>query len=310
MEFKNTLFVITLAATIFGAGCSPNKPTLPSDTSQAAITALLTGAHGTEFLKEITRYDWPDEGREAGQLFDWISAAAESPDQTTAKQAGVAAHALAGFLADESGDLKDTGHGDPALIAAYSNALSPYQAAMVGDSRGTSGFEPLDNLESALPRTASVFAALYGTPTAKEQFASAAKSRAEAYEAQFAEFAATNPSLPDDRVERSYALWSARLRGLLARSEELANSDDEPAISLGATSQLRFAIVSRMVHGSDPRISEQYFNSNGTLVSPDTLKGGPLSLYNAQLINYLSTYPHLTAAVTEFDRTLNSIARA
>ncbi|OMC27968.1 hypothetical protein A5740_20595 [Mycobacterium sp. GA-1841] len=195
-----------------------------------------------------------------------------------------------------------------ALLTGYAKALSPFQSTMIGDSRRTSEFQPLDNLESGLPRTARVFSAIVSASDARKHFAGAAESLAETYEGKFTEFAAANPTLPDGRIERSYVLWSARLRGLLARSITLADSVDKASGSAGATTQLRFAIVSRMVHGSDPRISPQYFTDEGTLIDPAKLQGGLLSLYSAQLVNYLSTYPRLADAVAEFDQTLNLIA--
>ncbi|MEV0671231.1 cell division protein ZapB [Mycobacterium sp. NPDC050441] len=308
MKLKNRLLAIMLTA-VFGAGCSPNTPTLPSDTSPAAVAALLAGTGGTEFLDRITSYDWPDEGRKPSELFDWISSAAKSPDQTTSGQAGVAAHALAGFLADQSGKLRVAAAENPELLTAYAEALVPYQGAMVGDPRGTSRFEPLDKLDSILQRTASVFAVMQNAP-AQEKFVSEAKARAEIYQTQFAEFAAANPTLPDDHPEWNYAQWSARLLGLLARSEPIATPSDRTSIPGAATSELRFAIVSRMIHGHDPRISAEYFDKDGGLISPTSLKGGPLSLYNAQLINYLSAYRELASAVTKYEATLRAIAGA
>ncbi|MEW2479393.1 hypothetical protein AB0876_07340 [Mycobacterium sp. NPDC049093] len=307
MELKNAILAIVCAVALVGTGCSPTKPVLPTDVSPAAIAALLTDNDGTEFLGEITGYDWPDQGREPAELFEWISAAAESPDQATSEQAGVAAHALAGFLGDQSDERGVAPAGNPELLAAYAEALVPYQGAMIGDSRGTSGFEPLDKLDSILQRTASVFTAMRKTP-AQENFISEAKVRAGNYQTQFAEFAAANPTLPDDHTERSYAQWSARLLGLLARSERVAVPGDRSSIPGVAASELRFAIVSRMVHGHDPRISAEYFDKDGGLVSPTSLKGGPLSLYNAQLINYLSAYSELESAVAKYEGTLRAIA--
>ena len=305
MKINRTVGIVA-AALVLGAGCTQSPPTLPSDTSPAGVAELVSSPDGTKFLEEISSYQWSDEGSETSGIFDWIAPDATSSDPQSAARAGETAHALAAFLADHRGDSQ-VNSSNEALLAGYADALSPYQGAMVGDSRGTSGFEPLDNLEGVLPRTARVFAAMLSTATASEQFAGEAQSRAETYETEFAQFAASNPTLPDGHIEQSYALWSARLRGLLARGEKLANPDDKAPEAAAATTQLRFAIVSRMVQGSDPRISKQYFTDEGTLIAPETLNGGPLSLYSAQLINYLSTYPRLTAAVAEFDQTLNSI---
>lgn len=288
-------------------GGTRHSPTLPSDTSPAAVAALLTGPDGTRFLGQISSFQWSDAGREASGLFDWIATDAHSSDPETAARAGVSAHALAEYLAGQPAG-STTNVNNAALLTGYAKALSPFQSTMIGDSRRTSEFQPLDNLESGLPRTARVFSAIVSASDARKHFAGAAESLAETYEGKFTEFAAANPTLPDGRIERSYVLWSARLRGLLARSITLADSVDKASGSAGATTQLRFAIVSRMVHGSDPRISPQYFTDEGTLIDPAKLQGGLLSLYSAQLVNYLSTYPRLADAVAEFDQTLNLIA--
>ncbi len=307
MELKKAMFAIACAVAVVCAGCSPSNPVLPSDMSPAAVSALLAGNDGTEFLREITRYNWPEDGQEPAKLFDWISIDAESSDQAASRQAGVAAHALAGFLADQSEQPRVAAVENPALLAAFAEALVPYQGAMVGDSRGTSGFEPLDKLDSDFQKTASVFAVMKSA-SPQEKFGSEAKTRAGMYEAQFAEFAAANPTLPIDRLERKYAQWSARLVGLLARSEQMPMPSDRSSFPGAAASELRFAIVSRMVSGHDPRISAEYFDKAGDLVSPASLKGGPLSLYNAQLINYLSAYPELESAVAKYEGTLRAIA--
>src|SRR5262249_19630117 len=174
-------------AVLLSAACSPSAPELPSDTSPAAVADRLTGSGGSAFLSDITTHEWPDDGRRAGELLSWIPRDAGSSDQATAARAGAPAHALAVFLADHYSERKSSGGLNPALIQSYAGALIPYVRAMVGDPTGTSGFEPLDGLDTDMPRTASVFAAMASDPKANEMFTNAAKKSGAAFEQDFAD---------------------------------------------------------------------------------------------------------------------------
>jgi hypothetical protein len=300
--------VVMCATALVAAACSPSAPALPTDTNPDKLAGQISGAEGTAFLRDITTHEWPDEGQRAGELLSWIPRDARSSDSATAARAGATTHALAAFLADHYTEVKDAGSTNPALIQSYTAALIPYLGAMVGDPSGTSGFEPLDRLGSPMQRTALVFAVIAGDAAANREFTDAAKNRAAKYEQQFAGYAAADPSLSKPDPRREPLAWAARLLGLVAAGDRLANPDSAEPLSFRPATEVQYEIVSRMVGRSDPRISPDYFNPDGTLKPPDKVGNGAWSLYDSQLANYLASYPRLSDAIAEFDRMYLSIA--
>jgi hypothetical protein len=303
-----TLAVVVCATALIAAACSPSAPALPTDISPDKLAGQISGADGTAFLRDVTTHEWSDEGQRAGEMLSWIPRDAGSSDTATAARAGTTAHALAEFLADHYTEVKDAGSANPALIQSYAAALIPYSGAMVGDPSGTSGFEPLDRLGSPMQRTALVFAVIARDDAANRELTDAAKNRASEYEQQFANYAAADPSLTKPDPRREPLAWAARLLGLVAAGDRLANPDTAMPLSIRPATEVQYEIVSRMVRRSDPRISPEYFNPDGTLKSPDKVGNSAWSLYDSQLANYLASYPRLSAAVSEFDSTYLSIA--
>lgn len=299
---------VVFATAVVTAACSPSTPALPTDTSPDKVAGQISGGEGTAFLRDITIHEWPDEGQRAGELLSWIPRDARSSNSPTAARSGTTAHALAAFLADHYTEVKDAGSTNPALIRSYAAALAPYLGAMVGDPSSTSGFDPLDRLGSPMQRTALVFAVIAGDGAANREFTDAAKNRAAEYEQQFASYAAADPSLSKPDPRRESLAWAARLLGLVAAGDQLSNPDSAVPLSFRPATDVQYEIVSRMVRRSDPRISPEYFNPDGILMSPDQVGNDAWSLYDSQLANYLATYPKLSDAITEFDSTYLSIA--
>ncbi|WP_131807544.1 hypothetical protein [Mycolicibacterium wolinskyi] len=300
----------TLTAAIVAAiccACSTKAPDLPSDIGPAAIADLIAGPEGTRFLEDITAFEWSDEGRQAGDLVAWVARDARSTDPKSAERAGRTAYVIAQFLADGDTAVKSAGERNPALLASYADALVPYQGTMIGDPSGTSGFTPLDDLSGNLPRTSALFSVFQRTAAGNNIFIDEAKRRAISYEQEFAKFAAANPTDIAADEQPQPLLWAARLLGLLSRGNQLAHSDQDD-IAPGVTTQLRYEITSRMVRGSNPRISPQFFAPDGSLIPPDDLHGGPLNLYSAQLTGYLSTYPQIEDAIRMFGQEFAAIA--
>lgn len=285
------------------AACTPAAPALPSDANPVTVSERVTGSGGSAFLDEITTFEWSDDGRRAGDLLSWIPRDAGSSDPATATRAGTTAHAIAAYLADHYKDVNDAGRTNPALIHAYAAALIPYLGAMVGDPKGTSGFQPLDSLDSSMASTAKVFAAM-ATDAADRTFVDAASSRADTYEKRFADLAATDPTLsnPDWRNE---LLPAARIRGLIKAAARLAGRQPDPTTQRSIY-ELQYMVVSRMVRGSAPSIGPEYFNPDGTLKSTDEIDG-PFSRYNAELGSFLMSYPQITDAIKDFQHTFTAV---
>jgi hypothetical protein len=300
--------VVIPLALAFSAACAPSAPTLPTDTSPPAIAMKMAGSGGPAFLSDITHYEWSDDGARAGELLSWIPRDAGSSDPIVAARAGKTAHVVGGFLADQYMNVKGAGAKNPALIQSYAATLIPYLGAMVGDPMGTSDFEPLDGLDTEMPRTASVFAVMASDPKANSMFTEAADNRAAAYEREFADVAAANPSSADSPAQQDNLARAARLLGLNAAGARLAGKESQNSTTSHAKTNLAYVVVSRMLRGQDPHFSLEYFTPNGSLKSPDQVGSAQWSLYDAQLFNYLATYPAITDAIYNFGRTYGSIA--
>lgn len=162
--------------------------------------ALLTGTGGQDFLYEVSTFHWDDAGAQAGKLFEWIAAEATSPDPAVAARAGESAHALASFLGNRGDGLLGIKSGvfgltrstvgalNPNLVRAYGTALTPYQGAMVCDTRTVNGFGGLaEPCEAAVSAAKPVFAALNTDPGTASAFADAAYARMDRYLESFVE---------------------------------------------------------------------------------------------------------------------------
>lgn len=287
---------VALAALLF-AGCTPDTPALPVDTSPAAIDDKLTGSDGPAFLTELSSHSWPDRGAHAAQLFDWIAADAGSADPDTAARAGRSAHAIAVHLADNNAGLKDLDTANPKLLQGFGAALIPFQGAMVGDPSGTSGFTPLDDLRSNLPQTARVFTVIAGDETAGREFSAAARQRALDYQKAWA----ANPTTDD--LQRA-----ARLLGLVAAAARAAGHESTDLTYDHVVASARWIILAQTVHRSEPHIDPRYFNPDGTLMDPEGVPDALWSLYNAELNLALADDQPAWEAVQQFGRTFQAIA--
>ncbi|OBI75160.1 hypothetical protein [Mycobacterium sp. E740] len=289
------------------SGCSSAaEPELPDSHDTSSVAQKLTGSDGSSFLRAITSFEWSDDGRRAAETLAWVPADANSPDLKTAEQAGASAHAIATFLSSNPQSCTETSARNPELFGAYVKALIPYVGAMVGDPSDTAGFGPLDPLDGSMPATTKLFAAM--ACDAGDEFTTAASERASAYEEAFADFAAKNPTLDEPDDVRNYLYQAARLSGLISAGARTARVQADPT-TVQTPYHVQYLLVSRMVHGSDPRISPEYFSSDGSLKSARELDGGSWSRYNGQLASYLTSYPQLDDAVNDFGRISSSIGK-
>ncbi|SRX94552.1 hypothetical protein MSP7336_02809 [Mycobacterium shimoidei] len=166
---------------------------------------VLTGPNGQTLLQNMSTHDWADNGAAASTLTNWIHDAAGSSNDAVATRAGETAHALASYLGSDAGKgllnietnpfthtHTTVGQLNPDLLRGYSNALIPYQDAMVGDYHGTKGFTALDGFEHGeLPKTRQLFAIMdsdwdpKNPNTAANAFNQAAYEHALRYEHEF-----------------------------------------------------------------------------------------------------------------------------
>ncbi|TFV59494.1 hypothetical protein E4P42_08820 [Mycobacterium sp. PS03-16] len=272
------------------------------------MAEVVTGEDGASFLERTCSYEWPEDGAEPAGLFTWIRPAVDGADQPSAQAAGKIAHSVAEFFAEHPDATRDCEGRNPALFESLAAALISYQGAMVGDPAGTTGFAPLDAPDSDMPRTASLFSTMNSAGPAGQGFVAEARQRVDRYEEAFADQAAADPAAPITGSVRGETKFAGRLLGLIARVEQ---DGEGGRVSLsGPKSQLEYAVVSRMVRGSDPRISAQFFDPQGTLISPGRVDNAQSSLYAAQLSNFLSAYPAVSAAIADFNDNYQRIANA
>jgi hypothetical protein len=298
---------LALTAIIGLVSCtSHHEPELPSTSDTAAIAGRITGPDGQTFLREITTAAWDDDGRRAAELFEWVPRDAASTDPAVATRAGQTAHAVGAFLADNRNELTSA-PANPALWQSYSKSLTPYIGAMVGDPTGTRGFEQLDEINSDLSRTASLFATMTKDAQANRAFIDAAAALAHTLESAFAKAAVADPVRPatDDAVEG--LMRAAYLRALVDTGRYLADPKSPRPTPRLAQTELKYQIVSLTARPTDPHINSEFFK-NGRLLSLQDIAKTDWSIYDNQLSTYLVAYPQIRAMVNEFGHRYDLVA--
>ncbi|WP_441959589.1 hypothetical protein [Mycolicibacterium houstonense] len=270
----------------------------------------ITGPTGDSFLRQLTSARWEDDGDRAANVLAWIPQDAMSNDETVATRAGQTAHAIALFIAENRKEVASA-PANRILWRAYADAIAPYVGAMVGDTSGVAGFEPLDDPASQMRRSASLFAAMTRDFDANQIFTRAASERAHEYEISFAKAAVTEPLLADRGPAQEHLLRAARLRSLVATGAHLANPDSDGPTPTPARAQteLAYQVVSLTVRPDDPHINEEFF-SGGRLMAPAEISDDEWSIYDSQLTVYLASSPRINEAIRQFGRAFDVIASA
>ncbi|MGV0835644.1 hypothetical protein [Mycolicibacterium thermoresistibile] len=179
---------------------------------------------------------------------------------------------------------------------------------MVGDSRNVSGFTPLDGLDTGMPRTAALFAAVIKKPVGQSGFTKAASARAHSYESEFAEAAVAEPLAADRGEVQEGLLQAARLRGLLAAGTHLAKLEvPRRDLPFAAETEVRYQVATRTVQPNDPHISPEFFR-DGRLMTPAEIDEDDWSIYDTQLTVYLTPWPRIADAIDQFGNTYATIA--
>jgi hypothetical protein len=301
------LTIVIVALFVLVVGCTTDtEPELPSSTDTVAIADRVTGPNGQEFLRDVTSTPWKDDGGRAAELFSWIPRDTTSTDDGKATRAGRTARAVASFLAEDRHEIGGA-PANPLLWQAFAQTLIPFLGAMVGDARGTAGFEPLDGIGSDMGRTASLFAAMTKNADADRTLTQAASARAHAYEVAFAKAALADPLLADRDAARADFLRAARLRGIMAAASKLVDPQSERFTVGQAQTELAYQVVSLTAHPDDPHIDPQYFK-NGRLLSPSEISEEDWSTYDSQLTVYLATSPRINDAIRQFGDAYDVIA--
>jgi hypothetical protein len=318
-RYAAILAVITLFATL--SACGDKAPDIPSDPSPVNVHRLVTGPDGDQFLSRLSRHPWGSESQNAAGLFTWIAPDAASADPETRKLAAETAYAIATFLSDNAGALTgSTGEGkedestaigavNPDLTQAYADALIPYLGAMVGDDKAISGFQPLDPLEGRMPRTSAMLGVLNINSAAGNRLADAVTALAGRYEEDLAESAAADPTLVASNDPS--LLRAARLLGL-AKSSNLESSTGSRFEPGDVVTDFQYRLAAKTIRGPNIDLPQQYFNQDGSLMSPDEVRDefgeSGWDDYSSKLGAYLAKSPANTRAVDAFRNTFSAAA--
>lgn len=253
--------VLLIAGVTAGlVACSSSEPELPSSTEPSAVHQFLTDDDATSALQRISTYDWPDEGARTATYFDWIGPDATSSDPAVATRAGESAHAIATFLADKKSEL---GSISPKLVAAYAAALTPFQAAMVGDDEGVHGFGTLGQPED-LSSAHAVFDVIATNPEAGRQFVDSAYDRAAAVAADAARKGCRDKAVAA-AVGPPAVRTAAALSGLAASADEQVDDRKPPLDDIVHA----MAIGCLSVAEEPPRGRITDYIENGKLMPPE-----------------------------------------
>ncbi|WP_241474097.1 EspA/EspE family type VII secretion system effector [Mycolicibacterium neoaurum] len=139
-----------------------------------------------DFMMDIAKADWSDDGRDAATLFSWTNEA--SADPATSDIASAAAERYAQFLGNNKDALLDIpnsylqtdtlGQVNPALVQGMAHGLTPYMADIASVSGGeVDNFEPLE-ADQTRPLAKGIFAVLGTDVDAYREFNTAANELA------------------------------------------------------------------------------------------------------------------------------------
>ena len=278
--------ILVLLAVLVGCGRAPG---LPAD--DAATYQLLTGANGQDFLRQISFHAWDDGGKSAAERLSWITRDAQSLDAGAAERAGLAAHAIATFLADNRDELarisagwfglqhRAVGQLNPALVNGYASALIPFQGALVGDVKSVRGFSIIgDGLDLSSAR--NVFAVIDTNADAGKRFNEAAYERVRGCLQTYAEAVVSKDV--DNLVDIRHA---ADLAGVVEGGQRKSgNSAVDTRRAQYSINWAGYELAAAMgARPGGPDIPDQYFTADGRLKRPDEVSVNDLPRFATAL---------------------------
>lgn len=256
----------------------------------------LTAANSQSYLRQVSEYEWEDGGQGVAERLGWISTDATSPEQDTAERAGESANSISTFLATNKDALmrlstgwfglqhRSVGQLNPALVAGYASALTPFQGALVGDLSGVHGFRGLADLPGGEMASARHIFAVIGTDTeAAKAFRDSANDRIRGYVRAYGRAVAA--SQPDGLVALRYA---AQLAGAADGGQrEVGNSDLESKSSQYWITWAAYELASAQgVQPGDPDIPARFFGPDNRLKSPADIAPDDLDAFATAGENY------------------------
>jgi hypothetical protein len=138
-----------------------------------------------DFLSDIMKTGWSDDGKDAASLFSWTNEQAHGPQ---AGIASAAAERYAQFIGSHQGELMDIpnafgmtdtlGQVNPELVKGMAHGLTPYMADIAGVEGGAAdNFQPLET-DQTRPVAKGIFAVLGTDVDAYREFNGAANELA------------------------------------------------------------------------------------------------------------------------------------
>lgn len=137
-----------------------------------------------DFLSDIMKTSWSDDGKDAASLFNWTNEQANGPE---AGIASATAERYAQFIGSHRGELMDIhtafgtdtlGQVNPELVQGMGHGLTPYMADIASVEGGSAdNFQPLET-DSTRPLAKGIFAVLGTDVDAYREFNGAANELA------------------------------------------------------------------------------------------------------------------------------------
>ena len=277
------------AAVITVSACSTSVPELPPD-SPSEMLSVLSGDQGASVLKNVTTYEWDDDGAAAGSRFTWIGHNDDAANQAAAVLADylMTNHHTLGAL--DSGFLGLTkvsaAQLNPRLIRDYATGLAPHLGELVGGNQGA--FDSLRTQVTDEPLAPRNLLSLFvADPEAGRTAIEATHAAAEQYE----EAAAAAPPDSDESVADLKAAGS--LLGAAYGAVKLADSDIPTPSSGGATSEMAVRVATILVpEDPNPAIVSKYVQG-GRLMPPAEVENKysvtAMRTYYLDVQNYIDT---------------------
>lgn len=179
----------------------------------------IEGIDSDKFMEGVTHRNWADDGKAAGQLFEWTKDST-GPNGVIAAET---AQAYATYVGDHSEELLTIGGfhqlGDlnPSLVQAFATGLEPYQQEMVeSNPMHDTAFQALDSFETGkMETTRGLFAVIDSQPDAAVEFNRAAYQNALEMQQSFADRVAADPNFTRPDVRSDDLQSAARLLGVI-----------------------------------------------------------------------------------------------
>ncbi|GAS88993.1 hypothetical protein [Mycolicibacterium brisbanense] len=298
--------------------CTTAQPALPDPSDPYQLRDRVASATGQQFLKDVTIFKWKDHGARVAHLFTWVPEWSTASVPTERQAAADTAYGIVTFLADTAPTLLKldkanngnvtVGDINPAIVESYTNAVIPFLGAMVGDPGNVAGFQPLDPLDSTMPRTFAAFTVLGTTATSSADLGAAIVNLTDHYREVLANSLAANPV--DDNSISTQVARLAQLFGLAFASELKAPASSpyifDPEV---VRTELDYTLARATIVGPNEDVDRRYFDVGGKLLAPEYVRQhlgeAAWAEYSGMLSRYVARSNSLNGVDSKFSDQLS-----